>query len=286
MKDTADWLAAFQRAFTDVVRAPLDRSSGTLRATTDAYPAELVARVAQHPRHAPTARLAVYNRQYWFRLFGVFQHELPITTAVLGPWALNGAVAEFLAAHPPNTADLARVVDGFDRHLAHHVPPTPATTPALAVTQAVTIDQAFRTAFAAPGHTAFRPTGADAARLPQSRLVPAPSLTLVRESWPLVRMHPALSRAGATAAIALPDPLAAPADWAVFRTDEGTRAEPLDPREAALLRAVQRAPLARALADLEAGAPASERPQLATRARAWLAASVERGFWTGLEVVA
>ncbi|RYE86013.1 MAG: DUF2063 domain-containing protein, partial [Myxococcales bacterium] len=111
------WLGEFQARFGTVLRTPLDRATGTLRAAVTAYDADLC-RETQDAWWGPASGcLAVYNRQYWFRLFTVLQQALPLTTALVGPWAFNELAADFLLAHPPASWDIDLVPDGFAAHL-------------------------------------------------------------------------------------------------------------------------------------------------------------------------
>ena len=56
-----------------MLRTPLSRSTGTLRAETSAYPEALLAQAKPGRQLSQAERLAVYNRQYWFRLFTLLQ---------------------------------------------------------------------------------------------------------------------------------------------------------------------------------------------------------------------
>ena len=102
-------LERFQRQFSAAIRTPLDRTSGTLAAAPVQYSAELRAAVSAGAVTADE-RIATYNRQYWFRLFTVLQNAYPLTTALVGAWAFNIVVEQYLLAHPPSG----------------HVPPQPS----------------------------------------------------------------------------------------------------------------------------------------------------------------
>lgn len=306
------WLADFQRAFGAVLRAPLDRRSGELRAVPSAYDAAVVAGVAGDG----AARLAVYNRQYWFRLFGVMQEELPLVTALVGPWAFNGLAQRFLLAHPPADRDIARVADGFDVFLEARAPAAGGMPdglsdvvsgglsrvvpdslsgvvpdggvgplPRAALVQAARVDEAFRRVRWAPEEGAFRPAPADAGRLARCRLVPSRALSIVDEDWPLFELRHRLPRGPGPRAWELPPPHAGGRrSWAVCRAPGGHRVLPLDRRRAALLRHLCARPVGEALALLEeAESPRQPPEQLARDVRRWLAESVDLGFWTALE---
>lgn len=310
------WLADLQRGFGAVLRAPLDRSSGALRAVPAGYDAATVERIGGD---AP-ARLAVYNRQYWFRLFNVLQGEMPLVTALAGAWTFNELAGRFLLDHPPRGVDLASAADGFDGFLEAHAPPEgivpdglSSRLPRAALVQAASVDQAFRRALSAPEEASFRPSPADAARLGRCRLVPSRALSVVDEGWPLLELRRDLSHAGppkmgpASRASALPAPHAGgPRSWALFRArgpapgppgaasakERGgageaiagsPRAVPLHPLQAALLRHLRAHPVGAALALLEAESAGVDTAALASRVRQWLAEGMDLGFWTGLE---
>lgn len=289
------WLADFQRGFSAVLRAPLDRSSGTLRAVPSRYDASTLGSIDGDAK----ARLAVYNRQYWCRLFNVMQAELPLVTALTGAWTFNDLAGSFLLAHPPTHPDVGRVADGFDAFLDEAAPPggvTPdgiaAILPKVGLVQAARVDQAFRRVLAAPEEGSFRPTAADAARLGRCRLLPSRALSIIGEDWPLFDMRHRLPRAPASRASSLPAPHPeGRRSWAVYRTREpsadasGHRVAPLDRVQADLFRHLQSEPIAGALARLEAEHAGEDPAALARNVQRWLAESMALGFWTGIEEI-
>ncbi|MCX5741375.1 MAG: putative DNA-binding domain-containing protein, partial [Proteobacteria bacterium] len=240
-------LAELQRQFGEMLRAPLDRSSGTLRAIPDRYDPALRAAVVGDGG----ARLAVYHRQYWFRLFGVLQQAYRLATALLGPWAFNDLAARFLVAHPPSGHDLGRVVDGFEAFVAGDAI-TRSTVPREALIEAVRIDDAFRAVFAAPDAAPVVLTPADAARLLGARLRSAPAFALIDETWPLIALRDALPITPSERVVALPPPHdQGRRTWAICRGADGQRVLPLSAAHAALLRLLEMYPLGEALARLE-----------------------------------
>ena len=135
-------------------------------------------------------RLAIYNRQYWFRLFTVFHGAFPLTTRQLGHFCFNEYASRFLLAHPPKVWDIDAVVDGFEDFLVLALPsPTVTVDPRgrsverAAVLQASRIDAAYHHVFRAPACTAFRPSAGDAERLLTSRLQPSPAAAVLEEDW-------------------------------------------------------------------------------------------------------
>lgn len=281
------WLARFQASFGAAIRAPLDRSTGTLRATPEAYPRDLDVRDAANATAA--ARLGVYQRQYWFRLFTALQESYPLTTRLLGHWRFNELAGRFLLARPPLHWDLDVAPDGFDRWLAEALPDEGLEVdadgrraPREALVEGATLDAAHRELFRAPSRMPFRPTADDAARLSTARLVPSPAVRVLRETWPWVTARARAIAEPSERALVLPAPLAAPRWWALLRRDDGAAALPLEPREGELLLLLRAHPLDHALATLSDACAPAERDALPARVQGWLARSVQLGFWIGL----
>jgi hypothetical protein len=281
------WLEDFQARVGAVIRAPLDRSTGTLRATTAAYDPLVDARDA----HNATAldRLAVYNRQYWFRLFGVLQSAFPLSARLLGHWTFNDYAARFLRAHPPRSWDIDHAPDGFESWLAEAVEHSGAAIDRSSVVvarealiEAANFDAAWREVFRAPETVPYRPSEQDAARLADARLLPLPAMLLVEEHWPLFELRrSALDDAGETA-VALPPRLAHGRWSALVRHPGGIARVPLETREAELLVLLRSHSVREALGRLEDACTPEERTELPGLARAWLARSVQLDFWGGI----
>lgn len=277
------WLSEFQARFGAVLRAPLDRTSGTLRATPSVY--DPLVGAIDGPRAPAPERLAVYNRQYWFRLFTVMQGCFPLTTRVLGHWTFNGHAGRFLLEHPPRGSDVERVSDGFVSWLAAAVaePAFDAAPVSDAALNAAEIDAAFRAVFLAPEVTPFRPTAEDAPRLLGARLIGSPAVRVIEERFRLLALRRTLEGNRSEAALPLPPPLHPPGWWALLRKPSGIAYVPLEPTEGQLLRLLERFSVQEALARLEAEVPESERAALPLKAQSWLARGVEHGFWSGIE---
>ncbi|MFO0566326.1 MAG: putative DNA-binding domain-containing protein [Polyangiaceae bacterium] len=276
-----EWLADFQERFGSVITTPLDRTSGTLTARTDRYDPAVGA--LPGPRAPAEHRLAVYNRQYWFRLFEVLQFSFPLTTRLIGHWKYNALAASFLSANTPKSWDIDRVADGFEGFVARVRPGPELGIDSDAVVEAAYIDAAHRRVFRAPAVLAFRPGARDAEQLLTARLVPSPAMAILHESWPLLELRRTLGATEGEAPLALPPRLAEPRHFALLRHPEGFVTFPLEAREAELFELLLRGRLADALAELEARCSEAERGSLPERAQRWLARSVELGFWIGLE---
>ncbi len=275
-----DWLAALQERFGAVLRTPLDRATGTLTADLRAYDHSAVADARDAHNAAAAERLAVYNRQYWFRLLGVMQTSSPLTARLLGHWHFNDYAARFLLAHPPRHWALDRVPDGFAPFLAEALDARDEARDVLV--EAAQVDASWRELFRAPAVAPFRPTAADAARLLDARLAPSPATALVAEHFPLLEHRAEIVSAPGEAPVPAPARLAQPRWWMLLREPDGVRQLPLAPLEGALLALLARHTVRDALAHLETSCTDAERAELPTHAQRWLARSVERGFWVGL----
>lgn len=265
------WLADLQARFGDAIRTPLARSSGTLTATPARYEAALRA-------DANAERLAVYNRQYWFRLLDSMHSAFPLTSALLGAWSFNEHTAAFLAKTPPRSWDLEEASAGFVEFFAASIEPHADHE---ILVQSARIDAAWSQVFRAERGGAFQPCAADAARLLDAQLVASPALAIVAESAPLFALRTrVLARPGAR--VAMPERLAQSHWWALLGRDVGVQLVSLEPTEAALLALLLELPVRDALARLEIACAPAERAQLPAKTQRWLALSVQRGFWTAL----
>ena len=86
--------------------------------------------------------------------------------------------------------------------------------------------------------------------------------------------------------MAIPPALPSSRAWALVRKDDGILQVPLEPREAELFALLGNFSVREALARLERMCCAEERARLPANAQAWLARSVERDFWIGIDPVA
>ena len=288
-RPSPEWLEAFQARFSQMLRTPLDRRSGTLRASPASYDPRLARDAVRGAKLSSPERLAIYNRQYWFRLFTVFHGAFPLTTRLLGHFCFNEYASRFLLAHPPKVWDIDAVVVGFEDFLVLALPsPTVTVDPRgrsverAAVLQASRIDAAYHHVFRAPACTAFRPSAGDAERLLTSRLQPSPAAAVLEEDWPLCELRRALLGDPAETPAPLPPRLAQPRHWLLVRSSTKIGQLPIEAQEARLLALLGLFPVGEALAQLEQECGPVERDLLPARTQKWLARSVEHGLWVGL----
>jgi hypothetical protein len=269
-------LLELQARFGAMLRTPLDRSSGELRAQTSAYDAALTEAVLPTETLSAAERLAVYHRQYWFRLFTVLQGLYPLTARLVGFWRFNDFAARHLLEHPLSGFDLDTIGEGFDERLARDLRGEDATV------EAAHIDAAFHRVTRAPHREPFRPRAEDAARLGSSRLQLAGNVALLSERWSLVQLRLSLPEHPTDKPVEVGPALPRTRHWLLKRHQSQLGLIALDAPEAELLRLVQQYPLPQALGRLEAAAPDGERATLPVRAQGWLARSVQLGVWAGL----
>jgi len=275
------WLAEFQARFGEMIRMPLDRSSGTLAATPALYPQSLVKDVQNGPQTRGEARLAVYNRQYWFRLFEALKSAFPLTSRLTGYWAFNEYAARFFLSHPPRGWDIERSADGFEALFADAIEDEDGRR-RQALVEAARIDAGFRRVFLAPKTASYRPSSADATRLLDGRLLPSAALQILEEHSPLLEIRARLVRDEVESRLELPPALARSRWWALVGRDHAILQIPLEAREAELLGLLGAFSIRDALARLEGACSPEERAALPAKTGTWLAQSVERGFWSGI----
>ena len=283
------WLLELEAAFGQMLRTPLARGTGTLRAETSAYPPALLAQARPGAGLSPAERLSVYNRQYWFRLFTLLQRSFPLTAQLVGFWRFNELASDFLGQRPPRSWDIARIGEGFVDFLSEalpladlELPPPRRDLPRAALLEAARIDEAYRDVFSAPASAPYQPLLDDAALLLHGRLQLSRAVALLSESWPLCELRRGTLGAEPLGALVLGAPLAAPRSWLLARDGLRLNLIALEPREAQLLGLLTQYPVANALAHLEAECFEVERQQLPERVQAWLARSMRLGIWSGI----
>lgn len=278
------WLAEFQRHFSEMIRTPLDPSSGTFRASLAEYPAALRDATLGGPQGSPVARLAVYNRQYWFRLFGALQGEYPLVAQLMGLFHFNQVAQRFLLEHPPGGVDLRLAARGFCEWLARA---GELELPALAgprqmLLEAASIDAAWSDVWMAPEVPLWVPSPEELTDLEGRRLRCSPTVRIVEEGWALVELRRTLGSEVNDRRLPLPPRHGEPRAWAVIRQGAALGQLALSPVRAQLMRALETRPFGAALAEVEASLAPRDRETLVREVGGWMAEGRRLGFWTGL----
>lgn len=277
---TPAWLARIQREFTDLLATPLDRSTGRLLSREGDYPRELLERVVDAPPIAPAERLAVYHRQYWYRLLDLLQTSFPVSTRLLGHYHFNEPAALYFSAHPPRSRDLDRDADGFpDFFDAWARGARPAVAEYLSTGMA--LDRAFRQVFAAPRVDAFVPTPDLAPRILGVRLVPSPERALYRERWPLLRERSRIVADQSERPWKEPPRLPEEEAYLIARSEGGISFAPLAVEEARLYELLARETVGAALGLWQEECGSGSEHDDAQKAQSWLERSVRLRLWSG-----
>lgn len=268
---------------------PLDAHGGVPRAVTESYDPLLLDATRTHEPSTAAARLAVYNRQYWFRLLTVLQRAFPLSARLLGFFHFNHYAAEYLSSNPPSDWDIDAVGAGFADFLRRALPSGELElggarrVPAAAVLEAAQIDAAYHAVFRAPAVSAYQPTAADSERLRRGRLRVSPTVALITEHWPLCALRPRALASTDEAPLSLEARLAEPQYWLLGREQLTLRLWPLAPRQAELLELLSEDSVPNALARIEARCSPAERQELSQKVQEWLRQSVQLGVWIGLD---
>lgn len=277
------WWVEVQERMGETIRRPLDRSTNVLRANLQKYPA-YEDTLATESKTAEE-RLAIYNCQYWFRLFSVMQCEFPLSARLVGFWHFNALAERFLLKRPPRHPDIGAVADGFLEWVqAIEEDPIQGIASRDIWGEAVELDEVWRSLFRAPEQEVYRPSTKEATRLMYGWLLPADGWRLYKEHWPLVELRQSLlaSPPEHERAILPPPLLRSPQNWLLFRRIEGTLRLPISRLHARLLELLCVDQVGQALATLESECSPEERAALPQQVQHWLTHSVENGFWKGL----
>lgn len=283
MSPVPPWLAPIQALIGEVVRTPLDRSSGTFRPETNRYGCKLVEMVSDTPFHSAREALGIYNRQYWMRLFSLSQEQYPLTARIVGLFELNKVTLRYFERFPPRglgsrSGDLGAAMDGFLAFLSSSVTVEEVPhVPREALLQAAQIDEAWRSLGAGRDHNAWRPDAHLAARLASAHLVRSDGVRWIQQNWPLLALRRRLSGIVGESPFALPPRGDTVEAFALVRTGGAIVELPLTRIECRLLQLLESRTLGHALAVLEAEEGASD--QLAATIRQWLGRTVQLGFW-------
>ncbi len=174
-------------------------------------------------------RLAIYNRAYHARLFGVFDEVFPGLLRLVGAPALHAFAHGYLQAHPPRGHTLDTLCAAFPAWLGATRPDAAAPEPGVdALVDLAAFEWAWHALLDGPGLE-----GAPPVRTPDAPCVPSPAASFAR-----LRLRAPMHRwLRAALATDQPVPLPAPADtrlalarvrWRVIVTE-------LDPDEDAAL---------------------------------------------------
>lgn len=172
-------LRALQESFGSAVRAPYDFDGERFDCGGGSLAPGLEADLLSRGTLRGRDRLAVYNRQYWFRLFTILQEEFPLLAHALTYPVFNRLASAYLTRHPsraPYLDDLGDRLPAFVRAEARWNHPR--------TVQIADLDQAFTRAFHVPGARPLRSEALGAEGGAALRL--QPHVTVLEEDWNLM----------------------------------------------------------------------------------------------------
>lgn len=283
MRAPPAWLRPFQTRFGCALERPLATVSGHLVPTPGRVPEELGRDAAPSVHGDGRATIVVYQRQGWLRRFSVAQGAFPLTARLFGLFSFNQLVADFIQRAPPSHFDIARSLDGLAAHLAEHVAQHPADLGSIvdpdALLQAIALDEAYRRVTESPAEPRLAVTAIEPAALGAMRLVPRASVAWIEETWPLCDLRRRARDDASEQRLTPSARLDVPRTVLIARLPDGIAEQPLPPIPAQLVRALARAPVAEALAEVASAHAAVPHDELA-RAVTWtFARTTELGVW-------
>jgi hypothetical protein len=234
-------------------------------------------------------RLAIYNRAYFARLLECLRAEFPVLVHALGDEAFDSFAIAYLQRYPSRSYTLGRLADNFARYLAETRPRDEdpsrdaASWPDFVIDLAA-FERALGDVFDGPGVEDEPLLGLEqleaipADRWPQARLVPVPSLRLLRFRFPVHAYFSAVRRKQDT-----PIPPAADTLLAVIRRQYVVRHYPLSPPQHVLLDALLAGgTVGEAIAAMARRAD-GDLEQLAGDVRRWFHLWARDGFFRAVE---
>ncbi|MDQ3231919.1 MAG: DNA-binding domain-containing protein, partial [Pseudobdellovibrionaceae bacterium] len=176
MRSAPSWLAPFQQSWSEVLQTPLASHQGTLQPSLPPVWLELG---VDNSVRDPTAGVADYQRQYWFRLLNHLQTEFPLTARLMGLWSFNHLGIAYLQKFPPRDYDLQAIQRHFVNYLRD-------VNQSLVWMQAARIDEARSKVFMAPDYETWHWEDARVSHPTLLSLHPAPDWMLIDEDWALM----------------------------------------------------------------------------------------------------
>jgi hypothetical protein len=224
-------LRALQADFGRSIRMPFGFSTGRFVCAHNAYSEAIAEAVSPRGSQSSRERLAVYNRQYWYRLLTAMQDDFPLLGATLGLWEFNRLASGYLHGQPSRSPLLDGIAAGFAAYLRG------TGTLGDRDLGIAELEWSRLKAFHAAGRPALDParlTPAQRASLEDSPLALQPWFSLHEEDWNLVECRRALD-AGRTQK---PEFKEGRALWAVFRNAGRVDAAELEPAAFQVLKAL------------------------------------------------
>jgi len=193
-RQTLKQLQELQRLTASVIMQPLAPGFRSRKNFTDGRPNAVVAAqfIKANERLKPFERIAIYNKQYWYRLVDVLYDDYPGLKTILGRLKFNKLIFAYLQKHPSDSYTLRNLGSQLGRFIADH---QELTQPRTQLCQEMwAFEWAQVEAFDGPANPALTVDdllGSDPRKL---RLGVQPYITLLHLHWPLDDFSVALKR--------------------------------------------------------------------------------------------
>lgn len=272
------WMSEFQKQFSELIRRPLDSSTGILRTSE---PGELRHTI---PLVLGKDDLEVYNRQYWFRLFTIMQNEFPLTARLMGHWSFNLLAQDYLCQIPPTHFDIQKIAEEFESFLSTSAKIKMKGFKTLVsyeiLLQAAKIDTAFQEVFLAPSFHPLCLTKISHESFEKLQLRPSPIWRIIREDWQLIELRSVISDLKDDKACPLPKSRDKTLAWLIIRQNQGIAQVPLHPLQTQLYQSLTQHNISESLAIIEKKCLEEDLPHLPSLTQKWMQESVNLQLWS------
>ena len=121
-RQTLKELQDLQRLTASVIMQPLAGGFKSRRNFTDGRPNAVVAAefIKPNDRLKSFERIAIYNKQYWYRLIDILYDDYPGLLAVLGRLKFNRLLMAYLREYPSRSFTLRNLGENIGRFLGEH----------------------------------------------------------------------------------------------------------------------------------------------------------------------
>jgi hypothetical protein len=139
-------LQELQAGFAKSIRTPISFKTGKFTFQIAAYNPATVAKIVARAPQRGAERLAIYNEQYWYRLFTILQEEFPLLANHLGFWEFNQIACRYLTSYPSESPLLESLSSKFEEWFRENSNPKSHQ-----IEQIIRLESLFHQAFHAPG---------------------------------------------------------------------------------------------------------------------------------------
>ncbi len=204
-------LREVQKKFSQAMRMPALFDTGTLSFNSAGYDSLFTENILARGAQSGRERLAIYNEQYWYRLFTALQEDYPLLANTLGFWVFNQLVSAYLSQRPSLDPFLENLSMGFADFL--HTSDLGLSKMEL---QIASIESALLRAFYAPqlSHLSSELPTLDSLKLNENTVLAFHAgFSLFAEDWNLVQCRNALHSGGVSKVV----PTQKVSFWVVFQ---------------------------------------------------------------------